>query len=96
MTQLDEETIGGHGVASIDMKLEVVVIPVSDVDRSKAFYEGLGWRHDADLGFDNGFAWSNSHLAAWYLHPVRNQSDSGRPRVVAKPAPGRLRHRRSP
>jgi catechol 2,3-dioxygenase-like lactoylglutathione lyase family enzyme len=32
------------------MKLEVVVLPVSDVDRAKAFYEGLGWRLDADLG----------------------------------------------
>jgi catechol 2,3-dioxygenase-like lactoylglutathione lyase family enzyme len=32
------------------MKLEAVVIPVSDVDRAKAFYERLGWRLDADLG----------------------------------------------
>jgi catechol 2,3-dioxygenase-like lactoylglutathione lyase family enzyme len=34
----------------MDMKLEVVVLPVTDVDRSKTFYEGLGWRLDADLG----------------------------------------------
>ncbi len=34
----------------VDMTLETVVIPVSDVDRAKAFYEGLGWRLDADLG----------------------------------------------
>jgi catechol 2,3-dioxygenase-like lactoylglutathione lyase family enzyme len=33
-----------------DMKLETVVIPVADVDRTKAFYERLGWRLDADLG----------------------------------------------
>src|SRR4029077_11937702 len=33
-----------------DMKLEVVVIGVSDVDRAKAFYEKLGWRLDADFG----------------------------------------------
>ena len=33
----------------VDMKLEVVVISVSDVDRAKAFYEGLGWRLDADF-----------------------------------------------
>lgn len=33
----------------MDMKLEVVVIPVSDVDRAKAFYTGLGWRLDADF-----------------------------------------------
>ena len=32
-----------------DLALEAVVIPVSDVDRAKAFYEGLGWRLDADL-----------------------------------------------
>ncbi len=32
----------------MDMKLEVVVIPVADVDRAKAFYQGLGWRLDAD------------------------------------------------
>jgi catechol 2,3-dioxygenase-like lactoylglutathione lyase family enzyme len=38
------------GSGSIDMKLEAVVIPVSDVDRAKAFYVGLGWRLDADLG----------------------------------------------
>jgi catechol 2,3-dioxygenase-like lactoylglutathione lyase family enzyme len=38
-----------------DFKLEVVVIPVSDVDRSKRFYTSLGWRLDADFAFDNGF-----------------------------------------
>ena len=35
-------------VARVDMKFEVVVIPVSDVDRAKKFYERLGWRLDAD------------------------------------------------
>lgn len=39
-------------VARVDMKLEIVVIPVSDVDRAKEFYERLGWRLDAD--FDSG------------------------------------------
>jgi catechol 2,3-dioxygenase-like lactoylglutathione lyase family enzyme len=37
------------------MKFEVVVIPVADVDRAKAFYTKLGWRLDADFPFDNGF-----------------------------------------
>jgi len=41
--------------AKADLKLEVVVIPVSDVDRAKRFYERLGWRLDADFAFDNGF-----------------------------------------
>jgi catechol 2,3-dioxygenase-like lactoylglutathione lyase family enzyme len=41
--------------ATVDLKLEVVVIPVSDVDRAKRFYEGLGWRPDAD--FTSGENW---------------------------------------
>jgi catechol 2,3-dioxygenase-like lactoylglutathione lyase family enzyme len=39
----------------VDMKLEVVVIPVSDVDRAKRFYGGLGWRLDADFVVGDGF-----------------------------------------
>jgi catechol 2,3-dioxygenase-like lactoylglutathione lyase family enzyme len=39
-------------VAPVDMKFEIVVIPVSDVDRAKEFYAKLGWRLDAD--YDNG------------------------------------------
>src|SRR5579871_5126579 len=42
-------------IAGVDMKLEVVVVPVSDVDRAKEFYGRLGWRLDADFRFDNGF-----------------------------------------
>ena len=38
--------------ARVDLKLEVVVIPVSDVNRAKEFYGRLGWRLDAD--YDNG------------------------------------------
>jgi catechol 2,3-dioxygenase-like lactoylglutathione lyase family enzyme len=37
------------------MKLEVVVIPVADVDRARDFYEGLGWRLDADLLVEEGY-----------------------------------------
>ncbi|MCY1144314.1 VOC family protein [Actinoplanes sp. Pm04-4] len=39
----------------MDMKLEVVVIPVSDVDRAKDFYTRLGWRLDADFAAPDGF-----------------------------------------
>jgi catechol 2,3-dioxygenase-like lactoylglutathione lyase family enzyme len=39
----------------VEMKFEAVVIPVADVDRSKAFYTKIGWRLDADFPFDNGF-----------------------------------------
>jgi catechol 2,3-dioxygenase-like lactoylglutathione lyase family enzyme len=41
--------------AKVDMKLEVVVIPVSDVDRAKEFYLKLGWRLDADRAAGNTF-----------------------------------------
>ena len=44
-----EQTAQSPNAATVDMKLEVVVIPVSDVDRAKRFYGGLGWRLDADL-----------------------------------------------
>ena len=39
----------------MDMKFEVAVLPVSDVDRAKHFYKTLGWREDADFVGDNGF-----------------------------------------
>jgi catechol 2,3-dioxygenase-like lactoylglutathione lyase family enzyme len=42
-------------VRTLDMKLEVIVIPVSNVDRAKQFYGGLDWRLDADFAFDDGF-----------------------------------------
>jgi predicted enzyme related to lactoylglutathione lyase len=38
-----------------EARLEVVVVPVSDVDRAKRFYESLGWRLDADLAVDDGY-----------------------------------------
>src|SRR5215468_1505104 len=41
--------------ATVDTKLEAVVIPVADIDRAKRFYQGLGWQLDADFAFDNGF-----------------------------------------
>jgi catechol 2,3-dioxygenase-like lactoylglutathione lyase family enzyme len=50
----DEATSHTSG-ARVDMKLEVIVIPVSDVDRAKEFYKSLGWRLDAD--FVNGEDW---------------------------------------
>ena len=49
------EATGKEIITTADMKLEAVVIPVSDVERAKKFYGGLGWRLDADFSFDNGF-----------------------------------------
>jgi catechol 2,3-dioxygenase-like lactoylglutathione lyase family enzyme len=45
----------GQSVGKVDMKLEVVVIPVSDVDRAKEFYGALGWRLDADFADGDRF-----------------------------------------
>jgi catechol 2,3-dioxygenase-like lactoylglutathione lyase family enzyme len=39
----------------VDMRLEVVVVPVSDVDKAKDFYQALGWRLDADFAADADF-----------------------------------------
>ena len=48
----DRDTANASAVA-VDMKLEVVVIPVSDVARAKKFYTTLGWRLDAEVTDDN-------------------------------------------
>ena len=38
-------------VGTIDMKLEAVTLPVSDIDRAKGFYQSLGWRFDGDISW---------------------------------------------
>ena len=50
-----ENAVSEAQVAKVPFKFEAVVIPVADADRAKAFYANLGWRLDADFGFDNGF-----------------------------------------
>lgn len=50
-----ETAIATPAARSIDMKLEIVVIPVSDVDRAKRFYADLGWRLDADFAEEPDF-----------------------------------------
>ena len=55
-TQIHKEDATPTSVAAtVDLKLEVVVLPVSDVDRAKRFYQSLGWRLDGD--FANGENW---------------------------------------
>src|ERR1700678_1968241 len=46
------DAVSEASVGGVDVKFEIVVIPVSDVDRAKEFYARLGWRLDAD--YDNG------------------------------------------
>src|SRR5437667_5180533 len=50
-----EQTARNPNAATVDMKLEIVVIPVSDVDRAKRFYGDLGWRLDADFAAGDDF-----------------------------------------
>jgi catechol 2,3-dioxygenase-like lactoylglutathione lyase family enzyme len=46
---------GSPPVKAGEIRLEVVVVPVSDVNRAKRFHESLGWRLDADLAVDDGY-----------------------------------------
>jgi catechol 2,3-dioxygenase-like lactoylglutathione lyase family enzyme len=48
-TDARADSSGVSEVGTIDMKLEVVTLPVSDIDRAKSFYQSLGWRTDADI-----------------------------------------------
>jgi catechol 2,3-dioxygenase-like lactoylglutathione lyase family enzyme len=48
-TNVSTGTSDEAALETIDMKLEVVTLPVSDVDRAKRFYQSLGWRLDADI-----------------------------------------------
>jgi predicted enzyme related to lactoylglutathione lyase len=50
-----DSATGNTGSSAGIFALEVVVIPVSNVDRAKGFYQQLAWRLDADFPFDNGF-----------------------------------------
>ena len=52
---MSSATVEPAKMRGVDMKLEIVVIPVSDVDRAKRFYGGLGWRLDADYASEDGF-----------------------------------------
>jgi catechol 2,3-dioxygenase-like lactoylglutathione lyase family enzyme len=54
-SQATESSAAEISITTIDLKLEVVVLPVADVARAKDFYGGLGWRLDADFPFENGF-----------------------------------------
>jgi catechol 2,3-dioxygenase-like lactoylglutathione lyase family enzyme len=52
---LSEPAIDFSNAQRFDVKLEVIVIPVADVDRAKAFYEKLGWRLDAEFASGDDF-----------------------------------------
>src|SRR5262249_19864550 len=54
-TEMQMNEVETPNAAVVAMKLEVVVIPVSDVDRAKEFYSKLGWRLDADRAVGDTF-----------------------------------------
>ena len=70
--------------STTDMKLEVVLLGVSDVDRAKAFYENLGWRLDIDIAAgdfrfpvclsecsgEGGLLWANSSRSDGFQLPI--------------------------
>jgi catechol 2,3-dioxygenase-like lactoylglutathione lyase family enzyme len=51
----NEQSVRSPAAPTAELKLEVVIIPVADVDRSKRFYGNLGWRLDADFANDDGW-----------------------------------------
>jgi len=56
MSSTERQSVTGlPNAATVDLKLEVMAIPVSDVDRAKAFYERLGWTLDADFMLGKDF-----------------------------------------
>ena len=83
-------------VGKVDMHLEVEIIPVSDVDRSKEFYQRLGWRLDDDVAPLDGL-----HIVQFTpprlrcLGHVRHRTHDGRARL-GRGGADRLRHRSGP
>src|SRR5262245_44987600 len=71
-----------QGVKPVDMKLEVVMLGVSDVARAKVFYEQLGWRLDADFDFGD--------FHAVQLTPHNSQASIIFGKGIAAPKPGSL------
>src|SRR5260370_24457880 len=82
-------------VGKVGMHLEVEIIPVSDVDRSKEFYRRLGWRLDDDVARSTAFASSSSPPGLRCLGHLRHGTHDGRARL-ARGGADRLRHRSGP
>jgi catechol 2,3-dioxygenase-like lactoylglutathione lyase family enzyme len=69
----------------MDMKLEAVVVPVSDVDRAKAFYEKLGWRLDIDYA-------ANEDRRVVQLTPPNSEASIHIGKGITSAAPGSLQN----
>jgi catechol 2,3-dioxygenase-like lactoylglutathione lyase family enzyme len=70
---------------TIDMKLEVVALPVSDIDRAKSFYQSLGWRLDADFDLGEG-------ARIVQFTPTHSECSIGFGTGMTKAAPGSAEH----
>ena len=74
---------------TVDMKLEVVTLPVSDVDRAKRFYQSLGWRLDADIVRGDAFRavqLTPTHSGCSVAFGTGLTTDEPRPRVARQAA----------
>jgi catechol 2,3-dioxygenase-like lactoylglutathione lyase family enzyme len=80
--------------ATCDMKLEVVTLPVSDVDRAKRFYQGLGWRLDSDIVVGDAFR-AVQLTPPHVLDRVREGPHNGSPWLRHASVARRRRHRRT-
>jgi len=69
----------------MNLKLEVIVIPVSDVDRAKAFYQKLGWRLDIDYARDD------DHRVVQFTPPA-SETSIHIGKGITSTAPGSLRN----
>jgi catechol 2,3-dioxygenase-like lactoylglutathione lyase family enzyme len=78
-----EQATEASRTGAIDMKLEVIVVPVSDVDRAKRFYANLGWRVDADIA-------KGDHWRAVQLTPTGSACSFVFGKGITKATPGSL------
>src|SRR5436190_3460822 len=87
MSSVDASSEGAVASAPVEpgeFKLEVVVLPVSDVDRAKRFYEGLGWRLDADF--------TGGDFRVVQLTPPRSQCSIHFGKGITTAAPGSVQN----
>jgi catechol 2,3-dioxygenase-like lactoylglutathione lyase family enzyme len=89
-----ETATGSPPVKPGEMRLEAIVLSVSDVDRAKQFYESLGWRLDADVATGDDFRIVQlTPPGLPGVDPIRHEPHLGRVLRGREPVPGRLRHR---
>ena len=69
---------------SVDLELEVIAIPVSDIDRARSFYAGLGWAVDADFRYEPTAP--KHHWSGWYAAYVIARERGRSPDEAAKEA----------